>query len=102
VVRKNHTAAMDLQVISFSTHPPTFFFFFLVVLGLKIRASGFVGRYCTTKPCLQLFVVGLGFELSALLVKKQAIYHLCTPGVEFCSGYFGDGGVSQTICLGWP
>jgi hypothetical protein len=38
-----------------------------------------------------------GFSLA-----KQTLYHFSHTSSPFCSGYFGDGGVSQTICLGWP
>jgi hypothetical protein len=32
---------------------------------------------------------------------KQALYRLSYASNLFCSGYFG-GGVSRTVCLGWP
>jgi hypothetical protein len=45
----------------------------------------------------------LGFELRASTLTEQArVYNMSHPSSPFCSGYFGDGGVSQTIYLDWP
>jgi hypothetical protein len=44
---------------------------------------------------------GLGFQLRAPHLHKQALYHLSHTSSLFCSGYFGDE-VSRTVCLGWP
>jgi hypothetical protein len=33
---------------------------------------------------------------------KQAVYLLSHTYNPFCSGYLGDGGVSQSVCLAWP
>jgi hypothetical protein len=30
------------------------------------------------------------------------LYQLSHNSSSLCSGYFGDGGVSRIICLGWP
>jgi hypothetical protein len=37
----------------------------------------------------------------ALTLTKQILFHMSNASCPFCSGYFG-GGVSQTVCLGWP
>jgi hypothetical protein len=45
----------------------------------------------------------LEFELRASTLTEQArVYNMSHPSSPFCSGYFGDGGVSQTIYLDWP
>jgi hypothetical protein len=41
----------------------------------------------------------MGMELR---VWTQLLYHLSHTSSPVCSGYFGDGGISQTICPGWP
>jgi hypothetical protein len=45
-----------------------------------------------------LFLIELGFELRA----SNKLHYLSHNSSPFCSGYFGDGGVSWTICPGWP
>jgi hypothetical protein len=47
---------------------------------------------------LFLFLVGLVFELMALLA-KQILFCLSYPSSPLCSGYFG-GWILKTICLG--
>jgi hypothetical protein len=47
------------------------------------------------------FLVGLGFELRASGLAKQAFYCLSHTSSPFYSGYFG-GRVSQIVCPGWP
>jgi hypothetical protein len=48
-----------------------------------------------------LLWVVLWFELRALL-EEQVLCPLNHTSSSFCSGYFGDWGVSGTICLDWP
>jgi hypothetical protein len=55
------------------------------------------------------FLVGLRFELRASLLQsslctlaKQVLSCLSHTYSPFCSGYFGDGRVSRTICPYWP
>jgi hypothetical protein len=49
------------------------------------------------------FFDGTGVWTQGFALAKQKLYHLNKTSIPFCSSYFGDvGGVSQTICLGWP
>jgi hypothetical protein len=48
--------------------------------------------------CVCLFFVEVGLELRASCLLKQLLYHLSHASSPFCSGSFGDRGL--TICLG--
>jgi hypothetical protein len=50
---------------------------------------------------LFIFAVRTGVCTQALLLAKQAFYHLSHTSNPFFSGYFRNGG-SRTICPGWP
>jgi hypothetical protein len=50
-------------------------------------------------PSSPSFFVELGFELGFSLA-KQAVYRLSHPFSPFYSGYFGDGALTKTTCLG--
>jgi hypothetical protein len=47
------------------------------------------------------FLVGLGSELRASHLQSRCSLTSVTPPVHFASGYFGDWGVSRTICQDW-
>jgi hypothetical protein len=43
------------------------------------------------------FLLGLGFELRALVFAKQELYHMSHTSSPFSSGYFGDGGLTSYL-----
>jgi hypothetical protein len=45
---------------------------------------------------------GIGVWIQGFTLVKQALYCLSHTSSPFCHSYFGDGGVSWTICPGWP
>jgi hypothetical protein len=67
---------------------PVFLLFVVLLLCLRQWLYLFV--------CL-FVLVGLGFKLR---VSHPTAW--VTPLIHFWSSYFGDGGVSKTICPGWP
>jgi hypothetical protein len=59
---------------------------------------------CCNPSNLNCQVFSLSVSLSLTLFTCKAgvvLYCLSHTSSPFCSGYFGDGGVSHTICLGW-
>jgi hypothetical protein len=52
--------------------------------------------------CFVLLSGGIGVWIQGLTLTKQALDHFSHTSSAFCSGYFEDGGVSQSIFLDWP
>jgi hypothetical protein len=46
---------------------------------------------------LFIFLVGLEFELRSSRLQCRRLYHLSHTSSPFCSGYFGDGGLSNYL-----
>jgi hypothetical protein len=66
-----------------------------VVLSPTPRDNWAHGDYTKLTNINYFVLVGLGFELKASHLQS----HTSSP---FFSGYFGDVGVSPSICPGWP
>jgi hypothetical protein len=58
--------------------------------------------FCWHRTHFLIFFCGTRIWNQGFSLAKQVLYYLSHTSSPFCSSYFGNGGVSWTICPGWP